>query len=329
MTFRTIDSAIQQALLDTTESEFASLTRGGQPISNPLFHYYSPGAATIDIATGIAYPAKANRARENPKVGLLLGPAVHAYDPMAIIEAGTPDTRTLEGQPVLAIGAIAAVRDSDLQANTDRYVKLFLEQHSRIGPSDWATMQQMTNYWVRIWVVLAPAVVYFWPTGRLDDEEPIVWRAPAGTAYPTSDPAPKGPRSKPAKWSAEPWKARAERVVGQFPMPILTLANSDGFPIPFPTRSARVVDEGFIVTVPKYRPWEPAGAASLSFGAYATFLGELAPCADGLSFKVTRLIGNLPSVFDNESAEAKKLAERLAAELTLRGQAMPIIRKSA
>lgn len=328
MTFRTIDSTIQQALLDTTESEFATLTRGGQPISNPLFHYYSPGAATIDIATGIAYPAKANRARENPKVGLLLGPAVHAYDPMAIIEAGAPDTRKLEGQPVLAIGAMAAVRDSDLQANTDRYVKLFLEQHPKIGPADWATMKQMTNYWVRIWVELAPAVVYFWPTGRLDDEQPIVWRAPQGTTWPASDPAPKGQRSKPASWSAEPWRARAERVVAQFPTPILTLADAGGFPIPFPTRSARVVDEGFVVTVPKYRPWEPAGSASLSFGAYATFLGDVTPCADGLSFKVTRLIGNLPSVFDNATAEAQQLAERMAVELALRGQAMPIIRKS-
>ena len=77
-TFDTIDSEIQDALLDTRESEFATLTRSGQPIANPLFHYYSHGAPTIDIATGLAYPAKANRVRGNPKIGLLLGPAVHA-----------------------------------------------------------------------------------------------------------------------------------------------------------------------------------------------------------------------------------------------------------
>jgi hypothetical protein len=326
MSFQTIEAAIQRALVETTESEFATLTQAGQPISNPLFHYYSPGARTIDVATGLAYPAKANRARSNPKVGLLLGPAVHAHDPMAIMEAGAPDARDLEGQPVLVVAAVAAVRDGNLQANTDRYVKLFCEQHPKIGPSDWTTMQQMTNYWVRIWVECAPAVAYFWPTGQLD-EEPVVWKAPRGTEFPASDPEPAGQRPKPARWSAEPWKQRAEMVVGQFPTPVLTLADADGFPIPFPTRSVTLTDDGFIVSLPKYRPWEPVGAASLSFGAYATFLGELSPCSDGLRFKVTRLIGNLPSVFNNDSPEARTMAERLAMELAHRGQAMPLIRK--
>jgi hypothetical protein len=327
MTFSTIDHRIQQALRDTRESEYATLTGAGQPVSNPLFHYYAHGARTIDIATGLAYPAKANRVRGNPKVGLLLGPAVHAHDPMAIIEAGTPDTRKLDGQPVLVVAAMGAVRDRDLQANTDRYVKLFLEEHPKIGPSDWDTMKQMTNYWVRIWVECAPAIIYYWPSGRLDDEEPIVWRAPQGTEFPSSDPAPSAARSKPARWPAEPWQQRAELVLQKFPTPVLTLANEEGFPIPFPTRSADLTDGGFVVTVPKHRPWEPAGPGSLSFGAYATFLGEVAPTVDGLLFRVNRLIGNLPSVFDNASPEARVMAERLAMELAHRGQAMPVIRK--
>jgi hypothetical protein len=323
MRFDQIEIAIQQVLANTTESEFATLTAAGQPISNPLFHYYTPGAATIDIATGLAYPAKANRTRANPKVGLLVGPAVHAHDPIAIIEAGTPGTRNLDAQPVVVVAAMGAVRDCNLQANTDLYVRRFLAEHPKIGPADWDTMQQMTNYWVRIWVECAPAAVWFWPTGALDDEEPLVWRAPRDARFPISDSEPSGPRPK----SAEPWQDRAKMVVERFPAPIITLADSDGYPIPFPTRSVRLTSTGFIVDLPKYRPWDPQGSACLSFGAYATFLGELALTSDGLLFTVTRLIGNLPNIFDNDAPEAAVLAERLALELAHREQRMPEIRK--
>jgi hypothetical protein len=327
MTFDQVDNAIQRLLAGTTESEFATLTAAGQPISNPLFHYYTPGAATIDIATGLAYPAKANRARANPKVGLLVGPAVHAHDPMAIIEAGMPDTRNLDAQPVVVVAAIGAVRDSNLQANTDRYVKRFLAEHPKIGPADWDTMQQMTNYWVRIWVECAPAAIWFWPTGELD-EEPRRWTAPAGKRFPASDPQPSGTPSRAARWQVETWQQRAQMVIQRFPAPIVTLENRDGFPIPFPTRSAELTSDGFLLTLPKYRPWDPAGPASLSFGAYATFVGKLESIADGLLFRVERLIGNLPSVFDNSTPEAAAMAERLALELALRGQKMPEIRKT-
>ena len=53
---------LQQIIAETREAEFATLTAKLAPISNPLFHYYNEGDPTIDVATGLAYPAKADRA---------------------------------------------------------------------------------------------------------------------------------------------------------------------------------------------------------------------------------------------------------------------------
>jgi len=82
--------------------EFGTISQQGVPIDTPLFCFADPTSRTIDVGTGLAYPAKAERARRNPKVGILL-------------EAG-PDL------PVISIGALATVRDANIQANADRYI---------------------------------------------------------------------------------------------------------------------------------------------------------------------------------------------------------------
>ena len=332
MTIESMDSEIRRALLTTKEAEFAGLTQAGHPVSNAVYYYYSTGASTIDIATGLSYPAKANRTRNNSKIGLLMGPAVHAHDYVAIVEAGEPDTRDLEDQPVLAIAAHGAVRDQDLQANVDKYVRLFLQDHPKIGPSDWETMRQATNYWVRIWIECSPAAAYYWPTGRLDEEAPIVWEAPSGTVFPESDPRPAKKESKRPTWEAEPWYDRAKTILESFPNPIFTVQNSAGFPVPFLSLGAELIDEGFILKVPRYCPWNPVGPACLSFAVFGTFVGEMETTDDGALFRVKRLIPDLPDIFENSNKDAGTeqayiLADRLAEELDRRGQTMPEIRK--
>jgi len=54
--------------------EYASLTRAGRPVTVPSTPYV--GSGTLDVSTGLTYPAKAERARRNPKVALLFADAI-------------------------------------------------------------------------------------------------------------------------------------------------------------------------------------------------------------------------------------------------------------
>ena len=85
--------------------EFATLTRRGTPVTFPLNPYLSDDRRTIDVSTGLSYPAKAERVRRNPKVTVLYSDMVGLALPQA---------------PVVLVYGHAAVRDADLQANADK-----------------------------------------------------------------------------------------------------------------------------------------------------------------------------------------------------------------
>src|SRR3954447_13299939 len=67
----TLPQDIREAFERFITTEYATIDARQQPIVWPVTPYYSPGAATIDVTTGIGYPKKADDARRNPRVALL------------------------------------------------------------------------------------------------------------------------------------------------------------------------------------------------------------------------------------------------------------------
>src|SRR5690348_14434081 len=102
----TLPDAVQQVADRFITTEFTTIDAKVQPITCPLTPYYEPGAATIDVTTGIGYPKKANDVRANPKVSLLFS---------------DPTGSGLDSAPGVLIQGTASVDDADLRANRDRY----------------------------------------------------------------------------------------------------------------------------------------------------------------------------------------------------------------
>src|SRR4051812_4244083 len=99
--FATLPQPVLDLIRSAGLAAFATVSSAGVPIDTPVGGFHEPDGR-FSIATGVAYPAKAERVRRNPKVGVLL--------------EGFP------GEPVVLIAGHGTVRDADIQANVDRYL---------------------------------------------------------------------------------------------------------------------------------------------------------------------------------------------------------------
>src|ERR1035437_10058673 len=130
--FPELPEEVADVMTSSLYTEFASMTIKGVPLDTPLFAFVGPAGDTIDVATGLAYPSKAERVRRNPKVGLLL--------------EGNGES----GQPVVSVAGFGAVRDSDIQTNVERYLA---ETAARLtiasGGLPWSVVRQAVWYWAR------------------------------------------------------------------------------------------------------------------------------------------------------------------------------------
>ena len=291
----------------STIAEYATISQAGVPIDTPTYFFPSADLTSLDIGTGLAYPAKAERARRNPKVGML-------------IEGGPDD-------PVISIAGMAAVRDADLQATCERYIaETILSPTVHPGLVPWENTRKRLYYLTRFIVCVTPARIRWWPHRGATDEAPSEWRAVPGTAFPASDPAPPGSLSPGPNWQQQSWQDLAEKAVSQSLPAHLTLIDDEGFPIPMRVKSYRRHEEGFAVVVPASAPWSE-GKATLSFIGKEIFVGKARREGGETILRVERALPILPTVDDqpDRKQEVPMFDDRLQAEIARRGKTLPVI----
>ncbi len=304
-----LPTRVVEMLRGQLNSEFATVTGKGVPIDTPMIFFPKDDLSAFNVATGLAYPAKAERARCNPKVGLLA-------------EGGAND-------PVVAICGRAAVRDTDIQANTDLY--LSETAFMRVGLEPWPNAKRAVWYWARMIVSIAPARILWWDSPAAMNSAPDSWAAPADTVFPPSDTAPQASPSTPPNRPAANWRELAGGPLDMGLPGHLTLCDDEGYPLPIRASGIAITDEGFVMHVPAGVPWRRQGKATLSFYGRETFVGNVA--ADG---ELTRLdveralpinpfVGDPKELWDPSPEVHKSMMGRLEHELARRGQNIPTI----
>jgi hypothetical protein len=312
--------ALEPVFQQLITTEYASLTAKGQPITYPVTPYIGDG--TLDVTTGLTYPSKADRARRNPKVALLYSDSVGSG---------------LTNPPTALVYGYAAVRDADLQANTDRYVSEALVRlpaaYKGMPPF---LLKRMSWYFARIWIEITPTKILWWENGALD-QSPQEWHASSSLILPASDPTPKG--ASPAAWKEAPqdWRASVSHAAREMGAPVLTVVDSDGFPVPFRVDHTQLTPDGFQLEFFNGMPAPATGLASLTFHTHPevfngqenlVYVGTIEPNGQ---FIVERqlgdwsLKGNALTRSISFMTSGRKLAPRLQAEAARRGQRVPVV----
>jgi hypothetical protein len=304
--------------------EYASLTRSGSPVTLPSTPYVGNG--TLDVSTGLSYPAKAERARRNPKVALLFA------DP---IGAGSGALR------VVLVQGHAAVRDADLQGNTDRYARVTMAKlpGATKGQPKFL-LKRMKFYYARIWIEIVPQRISWWGDRTLANA-PQTWQAPAGTAVPESDPAPSG--RAPSPWLTPPsdWRPIAAHALRELPLADLSYVDADGYPVCLPVEAGEMAGDHVPLSIGAGAPELRAGPACLTVHGHDerfttqenhTLIGSLALGEDGPRLRVERaladwsLTGSRAQIAIGFMRKGRTLSPRLKGEAARRGQPVPEVR---
>ena len=321
-----LPTEVWQVLDRSITVEYASLTRAGTPVMVPVTPYVADDRSTLDVSTGLTYPAKAERARRNPKVSLLYS------DPLG---------SGLVRPPVVLVQGLATVRDANLQANTDRYVRLTMEKvPAAYRGQPRFLLRTLDWYFSRIWIHVTPVRVWWWDSATMTTE-PSQWAASPGTTAPPSDPAPPG--KQPAAWLEPPadWRATAQDVIQRLDQRSLAWVDADGFPLSVPVTELELAEVGLRLRVGHHLPGTPAGPACLTVHAHPedftsqenhTFLGEVRS-DDGkeYDFVVNRALADW-SITGNKVVRSveflrkgRRLKPRLSSEAARRGQPVPAV----
>ena len=211
----TLPQEVRDAFERFIACEFTTVDASKQPITWPVTPYYTQGAPTIEVTTGLGYPKKADDARAHPSVALLFSdPTGSGID---------------SGIRVLVQGT-ATIDDEDLRTNADRYVHELGEKlpaTRKMQPPK--PLRPLLNfYYARIYIGVRPERIFVWPDGDLATE-PILHDAHLEEVRSghSEEPPEEHGRSTggPAAWD-ERLGLLAEHQTG-----VLSWLGPDGFPI--------------------------------------------------------------------------------------------------
>jgi hypothetical protein len=306
--------------------EYASLTKSGVPIMVPVTPYVSADSTTLDVTTGLAYPAKADRARRNPKVTLLFADGVGSG---------------LSKPPVVMVQGLASVRSADLQANTDRYVAASLTKlPAAYRGSPKVLLRRLAPYFARLWIEVTPIRMLLWESRSLD-QAATEWLADSGITAPPSDPAPTG--RPPGAWLPPPrdWREQADHWVQDLELADIAWVGRDGWPVSVPTLAIERTDSGFGIELGAFAPDAPSGPSTLTLHTHSpnfstqenhTFVGTLTQSGSGLNFEADRVLADV-SLRGNKIrrtmdflSKVRLLGTRLDEEAARYGQTAPTIK---
>jgi hypothetical protein len=234
----------------------------------------------------------------------------------------------------------AAVRDADLQLNTDRYLRLSMTKlPASVKGQPKALLRRLGFYYARIWIETVPLRIRWWPDRDLA-QQPREWRADPAQPLPESDPAPTG--RQPPAWLEPPpgWRDVAARALQVLPLADLTLVDADGYPLCLPVTAGALEGGEVPLQIGSGAPELPAGPACLTLHGHDehfttqenhTLMGTLADGAEGSRLHVERaladwsLTGNRVQIAVGFLRKGRRLAPRLKTEAARRAQPVPTI----
>ncbi|MGH2980544.1 MAG: pyridoxamine 5'-phosphate oxidase family protein [Solirubrobacterales bacterium] len=212
----TLPQEVQDVFGSFVTTEFTTVDARGQPIAWPVTPYYKPGAATIDVSTGVGYPKKAQDARRNPQVSLLFSDATGSG-----IESGIR---------VLVHGT-AEVDDRDLKANRERYDREGIEKlpatRKMLPPK--AVRGLFSWYFERIYVKVRPERVFVWPDGD-PASEPTLHDAHLEEVR-SGHTEEETEAHAPAAGGEVAWDGRIEELGRRYGDAVVAWVAPDGFPL--------------------------------------------------------------------------------------------------
>ena len=236
----TLPDEVQQVFDRFVTTEYTAFDSTGMPITWPVTPYYSPGAETIDVTTGLGYPKKANDARANERVSLLFS---------------DPTGSGIESAPMVLVQGTADVDDRDLAANADRY--------AREAPEKLPALQELMPpkvirgtmgwYFKRVYVRVRPERVYVWEGGDPGAEPRLLdTRLEEVRSAHAEEPEDVEPGRAPGEGI---WEERIGQLGDRYDTAVLTVPAPDGFPF-----SVRVPVEADAGARRVRLPADPVGA---------------------------------------------------------------------